>query len=78
MIRKFIFFDGIIKDTFVFETNHIQPRRYNIEEGLTRLLSQRISDEIDNEIVSQLTRRINGGDNLDYFNRWMNMGGQRA
>ena len=78
MIRKFIFFDGIIKDTFVFETNHIQPQRYNIEEGLTRLLSQRISDEIDNEIVSQLTRRINGGDNLDYFNRWMNIGGNRA
>ena len=54
-------------------------------------MSRQISDEIDSEIVSQLTRRINGGgnqefegpiqrfnENSDYFNRWMNMGGQRA
>ena len=80
MMRKFIFFEGIIKDTFVFETNLIQRRGNNIEEELTRLMSRQISDEIDNEIVSQLTRRINGGDNhgIDYLNRWINMGEHRA
>jgi hypothetical protein len=79
MMRKFIFFEGIIKDTFVFETNHIQRRGNNIEEELTRLMSRRISDEIDNQIVNQLTITANdGNDNLNYLNRWINMGGQRA
>jgi hypothetical protein len=43
-------------------------------------LSNNIAEEIDNEIIRTLTRRINGGgdDNGDYLNYWLNMGGQRA
>jgi hypothetical protein len=42
-------------------------------------MSRRISDEIDNQIVNQLTITANdGNDNLNYLNRWINMGGQRA
>jgi hypothetical protein len=44
------------------------------EAELTRLMSQQIAEEIDNEMINELTRRINGGnDNIDYFNRWLNM-----
>jgi hypothetical protein len=45
------------------------------EAELTRLMSDQISEEIDNEIINILTRRINGGnDNIDYFDRWLNIG----
>ena len=44
------------------------------EAELTRLMSQQIAEEIDSEMINELTRRINGGnDNIDYFNRWLNM-----
>ena len=33
----------------------------NYEEELTRHLSQEISNQIDSEIIIELTRRINGG-----------------
>jgi hypothetical protein len=45
------------------------------EAELTRLMSEQISEEIDNEMINILTRRINGGnDNIDYFDRWLNIG----
>ena len=45
------------------------------EAELTRIMSEQISEEIDNEIINILTRRINGGnDNIDYFDRWLNIG----
>ena len=44
------------------------------EAELTRLMSERISEEIDNEIIRELTRTINGGNqiitrnvNMDYL-----------
>jgi hypothetical protein len=40
------------------------------EAELTRILSEEWSNEIDREVI----RRINdGNDNLDYFNRWLNI-----
>ena len=55
------------------------------ESELTRLMSERISEEIDNEIIRELTRTINGGDqiitsnvNADYLQRYLNMGGNTA
>ena len=55
------------------------------EAELTRLMSERISEEIDNEIIRELTRTINGGDqirisnvNADYLQRYLNMGGNTA
>jgi len=45
------------------------------EAELTRLMSDQIVEEIDNEMINILTRRINGGnDNIDYFDRWLNIG----
>jgi len=55
------------------------------EAELTRLMSERISEEIDNEIIRELTRTINGGNqirtsnvNADYLQRYLNMGGNIA
>ena len=55
------------------------------EAELTRLMSERISEEIYNEIIRELTRTINGGDqirisnvNADYLQRYLNMGGNTA
>ena len=80
MIRDFKFFIGFV------ECNVL-----DIETELTRELSAQIANEIDNEIINELTRRINGGqpsvfegeiqrfrDNVNYFSRWMDIGGQRA
>ena len=45
------------------------------EAELTRIMSEQIMEELDNEVVNELTRRINGGnDNIDYFDRWLNIG----
>jgi hypothetical protein len=86
MISKFKFFEGIIKDTFIFDnintlTTHV-PRSertlramwspeleqdiefyhgIDIEDELTRLLSGEIARSIDDDIIAELTRRINGG-----------------
>lgn len=53
---------------------------YDIEEGLTRLMSNQIAEEIDNQIIRELTRTINAGGNNegDYLNRWLRMGDNRA
>lgn len=95
MIRGFKFFHGTIEkkltavwtpqiEGFLNDHNAI----IDTEEELTRLLSEQISREIDNDIVEELTRRINSGepspfegpierlnDNYDYFNRWLDIGG---
>jgi hypothetical protein len=52
----------------------------DIESELTRLMSENIAREIDDEIIRTLTRRINGGgnDDGDYLNYWLRMGDNRA
>ena len=63
----------------------------DVVEELSNELSRQIAQEIDDEIINELTRRINSGEptafegriqrlnnDLDYFNRWLNMGGNRA
>ncbi len=91
MIRSFKFFHGINNKLTVswqpVEGGYIgNQHAFYAETELTRLLSEEIAREIDNDIVDELTRRINGGNQLnslqervDYFNRWMDIdGGQRA
>ena len=58
----------------------VQYHGIDAEAELTNIMSQQILNEIDNEIISELTRRINGGGNNDgdYLNYWLNMGGNRA
>lgn len=46
----------------------------NAEAELTRILTEEIVREMDENITRELTRRINGGDNLDYLNRWLDIG----
>lgn len=51
----------------------------DVENELINILSEELSREIDRNVVEMVTRRINGGnDNLDYFNRWMDIGNNRA
>lgn len=60
----------------------------DVVDELTRNLTEEITREIDNNIVEELTRRINSGEpspfegpierlnhNYDYFNRWLDIGG---
>jgi hypothetical protein len=60
---------------------------YSIDatDELTRLMSEQIAEEIDNEIIRELTRTINDGGqirtsnvNADYLQRYLNMGGNTA
>jgi hypothetical protein len=67
-MNKFLFFQGFIYNT-----------RIEAETDLVDTLSQRINQEIDNEIIRTLTREVNGDeDNLRYFNRWLSIGNNRA
>jgi hypothetical protein len=76
MIREFRFFHGITiqsegiqnivrtlraqwRPELIDDLNTVHTIDAEVE--LTRLLSEQIAEEIDNEIISELTRRINGG-----------------
>ena len=76
MIREFKFFHGVTILTSeiqgIVRTLRAQWRpeliddlntvhTIDAEAELTRLMSEQIADEIDNEIINELTRRINGG-----------------
>lgn len=76
MIREFKFFHGITIQSEgiqnIVRTLRAQWRpelvddltevyAINAEAELTRLLSQQIANEVDNEIINELTIRINGG-----------------
>ena len=89
-VREFKFFNGFTIDSEgiqgIVRTLRAQWRpeliddlntvhTIDAEAELTRLMSEQIVEEIDNEMINILTRRINGGnDNIDYFDRWLNMG----
>jgi len=80
MIREFKFFHGITIQTEgiqgIIRTLRAQwrPEPIDAEAELTRLMSAQIAEEIDNEIMNILTRRINGGNNnLDYLNHWLSI-----
>ncbi len=68
---KFLFFQG-----FIYRT------RIDAVDDVVRTLSDRINQEIDNEIIREVTRRVNGGDtiqdNVNYFNHWLSIGNNRA
>jgi hypothetical protein len=89
MVKSFKFFHGSIDDEFTLYTNG--NRRMTVawngettigqtidaEAELTRLMSNEIAREVDDEIINTITRRINGGSNngIDYLNHYINMGG---
>ena len=90
MIREFKFFHGVTIQSEgiqgIIRTLRAQWRpeliddlntvhTIDAEAELTRLMSEQIAEEIDNEIINIVTRTINrGNDNIDYFDRWLNMG----
>jgi hypothetical protein len=82
-MRNFKFFHGYsnkLTAVWMPETDGRDYYGLNVEEELTRLMSEEIARGIDEEIITRLTRTINGGgnDNVNYLNHWMNIGGQRA
>lgn len=86
MIREFKFFHGVTiqsegiqniirtlraqwRPELVDDLNTVHT--IDAEAELTRLMTEHITEEIDNEII----RTINGRNNdVDYFNRWLNIG----
>ena len=44
------------------------------ERELTNLLADELAMAVDEEIINRVTRGINGGENLEYLNRWINIG----
>lgn len=89
---KFKFFEGLDKNTIVFNMVDLHREHgMDIEDELTRTLSEQIAQEIDDNIINELTRRINGGqpaefegpirrlnENANYLNHWLSIGDNRA
>lgn len=68
MIREFKFFHGLNKKLrVVWQPELVNDLNYfhaiDAEEELTNILSQEIARTIDEEMINELTRRINGGYN---------------
>ena len=81
MVSEFKFFRGLSKRgarrlRAVWGPDGFIERRVDVEEELTRIMSQEISRSIDEEIINTITRRINGGSNhgIDYLNHWLRIG----
>jgi hypothetical protein len=86
-MKNFKFFHGYDNTLTAVWMPESDGREYyglDVERDLTRLLSNEIAGEIDNNIIEELTRRINSGQNneiqrnVDYLNHWIGIGGQRA
>ena len=63
MVKNFKFFHGVIRSSLTATWTHQEEELFgvNAEEELTRLMSSEIARTIDDEIIEELTRRINGG-----------------
>lgn len=73
-MKSYKFFHGFDRQRRV--TWIIDEEGYR-DENLIENLAEEFRRVIDDEIVSQVTRRVNGGnqDNLRYLNHYINMGG---
>jgi hypothetical protein len=84
MINSFKFFHGTVETKFTVQWNPELEHDFNSHYGidaeaeLTRRLSEEIAREIDEDILRTITSRINGGNNINYLNHWMGIGGNRA
>ena len=81
-MKIFKFFQGYVEKSYVVTfdpSDHGIDVPLNIEIELTALLSDEISREIDESIIREMTRRINGEEgSFDYLNRWLSIGENRA
>jgi hypothetical protein len=73
-MREYKFFHGFDRKRRV--TWIIDEEGYR-DENLLDDLTEEFQRVIDAEIISQITRRVNGGgqDNAQYLNHYINMGG---
>ena len=65
-MRNFKFFHGYVSTlttVWMPETDGRDYYNVNIEQELTRFMSNQIAEEIDNQIIRELTRTINNGGN---------------
>ena len=85
--NDFKFFHGLIngRTTVVWMPETDGREYYDITEQLTRLMSREIADEIDSDIIRQLTTMVGDVDqiairnvNADYLQRYLDMGENRA
>jgi hypothetical protein len=66
MVNEFKFFWGIPKKGRVLRVDwrpELMDDGVDVEEGLTRIMSEQIARSIDDDIINELRRRINGGYN---------------
>ena len=81
-MREFKFFHGRTphKLTALWNPELINDVRYgfDVSDEVINTLSEELSREIDELLIRDMTRRINGGNNnnnIDYLNHYINMGG---
>jgi len=88
MIKDFKFFSGYSNGNFVLHRNgnRVMTVSWNdtaaidddIGNELIRRMSEEIARGVDERIIERLTRSVNGGDNFNYLDWWMNIGGNTA
>lgn len=85
--NDFKFFHGLVngRTTVVWMPETDGREYYDITEQLTRLMSREIANEIDSDIIRQLTTMVGDVDqiairnvNADYLQRYLDMGENRA
>jgi hypothetical protein len=74
-MREFKFFHGVkscgLAAIWEPELNY----NLNLYDDVIESISQDMQREIDEELTRLVVRRINGGNNMDYLNHYINMGG---
>ena len=93
MVREFKFFHGVTLESNEIQgmvrrlRAHWRPEPIeeinlyhgiDAEQELTRIMSEEIARGIDEDILRTITRRVNGGDNGNYLNRWLSIGNNIA
>ena len=85
--NDFKFFHGLVngRTTVVWMPETDGREYYDITEQLTRLMSREIANEIDSDIIRQLTTMVGDVDqiairnvNANYLQRYLDMGENRA
>ena len=85
--NDFKFFHGLVngRTTFLWMPETDGREYYDITEQLTRLMSREIANEIDSDIIRQLTTMVGDVDqisirnvNSDYLQRYLDMGENSA
>lgn len=74
-MREFKFFHGIESCGLTAIWEPELDYNLNLYDDITHMLSEEIAREVDMEVMREVTRRINGGNNMDYLNHYINMGG---